>query len=353
MKTRKYIITLLVILVIAVAITLRLIANKRAFQQELNAVSEFTAVVPVKVDTVSERPVSSGFGVTGTFEALSTVSVVSETQGRIVATKAGIGQKVTAGQVLAEIEHKLQEIKLQTAKSNFEKAKKDESRFEVLAQNDAATTQQYEAARLARMNAESGYVAARKAYDDSFIRAPISGVITKREIDEGDYLMPAMPAFTIVRTDPMKFIVNLTAGEVSRISNGEEVGIRAEQFPGVEFRGKVHSVSIQADPSRRYRVEVLVPNNSNDIMPGMYGSAVFGMNYSVKNLVIPRSALTGSIKSPQTFVVTGDSVVLRTITAIPVNDRYLKVDSGLHPGDVIVTAGQINLVSGSKIRINP
>jgi multidrug efflux pump subunit AcrA (membrane-fusion protein) len=90
---------------------------------------------------------------------------------------------------------------------------------------------------------------------------------------------------------------------------------------------------------------------ASTIRPGMFGTGTFTLESDQKQLVIPRRAITGSILDPEVFVVNADSVFLKKIEAVSLNDRYVTVKKGLKEGDVIVVSGQINLVNGSKVSI--
>jgi hypothetical protein len=83
----------------------------------------------------------------------------------------------------------------------------------------------------------------------------------------------------------------------------------------------------------------------------MFGTGTFTLESDRKQLVIPRRAITGSIQAPEVFVVSSDSVFIRSIEAVPINDKLVTIKTGLMEGDVIVVSGQINLVNGSKISI--
>jgi len=83
----------------------------------------------------------------------------------------------------------------------------------------------------------------------------------------------------------------------------------------------------------------------------MFGTGIFRLESEKKQLVIPRRAITGSIQDPEVFVVSADSVILKSIEAVSMNDKYVTIKRGLLEGDVIVVSGQINLVNGSKVSI--
>lgn len=353
MKSKRRILTILIVVAIIVMIGIRLAANKRSFDKELKMVSEFNATIPVLVDTVQYRNFNSGFSVSGNFEPARELSIAAEISGKILAVNAETGKTVNAGEVLASTDNVLLKSQYELAGYTLEKAHKDLDRFEQLSKADAATTQQYESARQTFINAQSALTAAKEQYDNSFIKAPFDGIITKRYIEKGTYLQPGTNVFDMMEITTVKFIAKLSADETSSIQKGQTVKVNVDSYPGILYSGKVSGIVVKADASKRYDVEIDVVNRKDKLIkPGMFGTAIFEGHSGEQQLTIPRKAITGSIKNPEVFVVKGDSVTAKSIDAASINDKYIAVKQGLKAGDVIVVSGQINLVNGSKIKLN-
>ncbi len=352
MKSKR-IITTLIIAFIAIMIVLRLVANKQGFEEQLKTISEFNIIVPVDVDTAKYKQQTSDFSVYGSFQPFQEISVTSETQGKIVSVTAEVGDKVNAGKILAAVDDELLKSQFDLAKFDLERAEKDMQRFELLSKRDAATVQQYESAKQAFIYAKSAYSAASIQYENAFIKAPFNGIITKRYIENGSYLLPGAPVFDLVEINKVKFVTRLTSDEVENVKEGQPVDISVDAYPGIIFKGTINTIVVKADLSRCYEVGVLVMNRSDKFLkPGMSGKGLFAEHSDEKVLAIPRRAVTGSIKNPEVYIVKGDSVIRKGIKAVPLDDKYVEVREGLKAGDVVVVSGQINLVNGSKITLN-
>ena len=353
MKLKKYILSSAIIIGLVTAVAVRLYSNKNSFNEELKMVSESNTIIPVMTDTVKYAGIATELAVNGAFSPSHEISITAETQGKIITIRSGVGDKVVTGQVMASMDNEVSGSQLKLAKFNLEKAEKDMKRFEQLSHSDAATTQQYESARQSFEMAQSAFTSAKVENRYTYIKAPFNGIITKRYTDNGAYISPGTPVFDIVDIDRMKFIVKLTAGEAGKVHTGQHVMVNVETYPGVSFDGQVSAVIVKADLSKRYDVEIDVRNNAvKPIKPGMFGSAVFSANSLVKQLVIPRKAIDGSIRNPEIYLVKGDSVIIRKIVVASLDEKQVQVLEGLKVGDVIVTSGQISLVNGSKIKLN-
>ena len=353
MKTKRIITTAVIITILVVIAAFRLVSNKRSFDEQLKMVSEFNTVIPVITDTAKYEQQLNGISINGSFQASHEISITAETQGKIVSILAGIGDNVKTGQVLASVDNVLLASQLEMTKFNLEKAEKDMQRFETLSKADAISTQQYEAVKQVLVNAQFANTSAKVQYENSFIKVPFNGIITKRYIEKGSYLAPGMPVFDIVEINKLKFIANLTVDEFEKVKKGQTVNLSVDDYPGISYIGTVSSIVVKADLSKRYTADIEVENRTDKyIKPGMYGTAIFTNHSGNQILTIPRKAIAGSIKNPEVFVVKADSVILQSIEVEPINDKYVAVKKGLKAGDVIVISGQINLVNGSKIKIN-
>jgi membrane fusion protein, multidrug efflux system len=353
MKIRRRITSVIIIVVLVALVAFRLISNKRSFSNQLQMVSELNTTIPIFTDTVRYKQIKNGFSTNGTFTPFQEISIASEAQGKISTINAETGDNVKKGQVLATIDNEISASQLSLAKFNLDKAEKDLKRFEQLSQGDAATVQQYETVKQVFINADFAYTSAKVQNDNTFIKAPFNGFITKRYIEKGTFITPGAPVFDIVDIDKVKIIAKLTITEASKVIKGQNAEVTVNAYPGVNYTGIVSNIVIKADLSKRYDVEVDVINHSDNILkPGMYGTVLFESDSSAPVLVIPRRAIANSIMNPEVFLVKGDSVSTKSIVVEVIDDKYVVVKSGLSEGDVIVTSGQINLVNGSKIRVN-
>ncbi len=352
MKLRKLIISISVISGLLIVIAARLMSNKESFDKELEMISESNGSVPVIVDTVKTQSVHTEFSVDGIFSASKEVTITGELEGKIITVKTNEGDNVTAGQVLATLDNTIYKSQLELARYNLEKAEKDMERNEQLVKTDGVTMQQFEDAKKNLAEAKSNLVSAQKQYDDSFIKAPFSGVITKRYVEEGTYLSPGTAVFDMAKINKLKLVVMLTAEEASGIEKGQKVNVSVDTYQGTGIDGHVTAINVKADESGKYNIEIEVNNSpEKPIMPGMFGTALFQGISRTDALVISRRTIAGSIKNAEVFLVKGDSVISKRIEVEPLKGEDVLVTKGLKPGDIVVTSGQINLVEGSKVKV--
>ncbi len=178
MKRKSIAISIIVITILLIAGTARLISNKRYFNEQLQMVSGVNISVPVITDTVKSKAISDQFTENGTFQAFCEISMISETQGRVLEVNSETGDYVEAGQILGSIDNNALKSQVELAEYSLLKAEKDLHRFEELSKGDAVTLQQSESAMQNYLQARSAHIAAETQYRKSFFKAPFAGIVT-------------------------------------------------------------------------------------------------------------------------------------------------------------------------------
>ncbi|MFA5806219.1 MAG: efflux RND transporter periplasmic adaptor subunit [Melioribacteraceae bacterium] len=347
-------IAIIVIILIAVgAIGLKLYFNKKTMQENAEISGIVVTKFPVKVAEVRKENLNLSFSINGAFEPVRELSFVSETQGRVVNVLVETGDYVHEGQLIAQLDTELINNELALAEANYEKTLSELKRFEELARGNAVTTQQFEDIKIANKTAKTNLTSAKKQLKNSQIKAPFPGTINNRYIEKGSYLMPGMPIVQIVDVRRLKIIVNVSETDVLHITKGQEVVVNADLFQGEKYTGKVKSVSVKADETKNYTVEIELENNPvKQLKGGMNGTVTFNENEIKSALTIPRESITGSLKEPKIYIVENDSIAhLREIKIGKVVNNMVEILNGLTEGEKIVISGQINISDGSVVSI--
>jgi RND family efflux transporter MFP subunit len=131
----------------------------------------------------------------------------------------------------------------------------------------------------------------------------------------------------------------------------QSVEVAADIYTGKSFKGKVSNISVQADKSHNFKVQITIPNGKQEIMAGMYGSVSLNNAESITALAIPRKALIGSSKNPQVYVIRGGKSLLISFNAGTSDGEFIEVVNGLQSNDQIITKGQVNIQDKSNVKI--
>jgi RND family efflux transporter MFP subunit len=353
MKKPIYII-IAVVLIGGAAFTL--INNKKKNAEDTAIVAEKNSSVAVRIATVVTGKIDDTFIANGNFEPIQELTFSAEKSGKVISVLTKEGDYVHAGQTLVIVRSDVINVNAQTANSSYQNAAADYSRYENAYKTGGVTKQQLDQAKLAMVNAKAQLTQANINVGDTRIKAPISGFINKKYIEQGSILtgMPATALFDIVNVSKLKLKVTVNESQVAGLKLGNSVTIAASVFPDKSLTGKITFIASKADETLNFPIEIEVANNpNNDIKAGMYGTATFGANAAKQTEVktIPRTAFVGSVSSNQVFVVNNNVATLKKIVSGRIFGDKVEILDGLNDGEVVVTSGQINLSDSTKVNI--
>jgi RND family efflux transporter MFP subunit len=368
----------------------QLAAAAQAVQRSLPSVT----VVPVK-----GAPAEVEISLPGNIQAETETPVFARADGYLKRRTADIGDRVKAGQLLAEIDSpeldqqireaqaglkraqsalRQAEAALAQARANLGLAEVTAKRWQtlvakgVLSKQDGDEKQAVFAARTADVAAaEANVQAARENIAaseatwqrllelQSFrqVRAPFAGVITARNVDLGALVSAGSSSalremFRLARIDRLRVFVQVPQSEAPAIRPGLACAIEVEEYRGRRFPGKVTRTANALDAaSRTLLTEVQTPNPDGALLPGMYATVRFRLRRSDPPVLIPSGAFRNTEKGPVAAVL-GEGA---TVHIVPVKlgrdyGAQIEVMEGLRAGQKIITNLTDELREGVKVR---
>ena len=347
----KKIIIILVVFTLLALIIFRLSTNYKKVNASKD-VSTDLAYVSVNVSPVLKMSINDSLHLTGYMEAYSEIDIPAEAQGTIISLNAALGQEKSKGSIIATIDDKLKELAVQTATISVAKLKKDLERYNNLYKGGTATEQQLNDAQNLYDNAEIQLDQAEKQLSDATIKSPISGVITKKQVEEGEYINIGSPVVTIVDISRLRIKLNVSEANVYQLKLNDKATNTTDVYPGVTFEGNISFISSQGDDSHNYPVEIVIPNNlKHPLKSGTFANVLINLPVAAEALYIPRESLLGSITEASVYVAENKKAILKKIIVGKGNDKYIKVISGLKEGEEVIVNGQINLSENKAIKI--
>ena len=340
-----------IITFIVVGAVIALLLNNKA-KMEAKSENAKIEAYPVTVAQATKSRAERDLEMVGTITGNNDVAIVSEAQGRVTKVYAEVGDYESAGSPLIQLDDELKLAAFKTAEVNYQKTKKDYDRYQALLASRAVTDAQLENAKLAFQSAEAQYIVAEKEYDDTKITTPISGIVTSRAVDIGNYVNKNMVVAEVVDISKLKVKLNVAESDVFKLKVGDKVKISTDVYPGITFPGKIETISDKGDEAHTYPVEVTFMNSKeNPLKAGMFGKVAFNSVSKGEKLLIPRDALIGSIKNPQVFVIENGIAKIRDIVVGSTYNNNLEVLNGLKEGEKVVVNGQNNLADNYKVMV--
>jgi cobalt-zinc-cadmium efflux system membrane fusion protein len=286
-----------------------------------------------------------------------TARVYSPVNGRVIKISGEVGQTVKSGDILLQIDAP------DYAAAASDKVKADADLVHKQQSYDRAK-QLYEAQGIARRDLEAAEADwhqaeaealrakarlnnfAGKSTDGQFqLRAPLSGIITERQVNAGSEVRPdaATPLFTITDPQHLWVLIDLPEQQLAKVKVGQPVFIEVDAYPDEIFYGRVTVIAGALDPlTRRIQVRCYLNNPEHKLKPEMYARVTPDLD-SEKHLPrIPNTALFTQGVASFVFVEISPGVLQRRKVELALQDHeYSYVKQGLQAGERLVTSGAL------------
>jgi multidrug efflux pump subunit AcrA (membrane-fusion protein) len=195
---------------------------------------------------------------------------------------------------------------------------------------------------------------AQKSLDDTVIRAPISGHVAARQVSVGEYVSPSSKIITIVRANPIKLQLQISAMDTARLSAGLRVIAQIQSYGNREFEGKITALNPSLDPnSRSMMVESRFDNPKLDLRPGMFATARVVLPVTEQAIMVPRTSvlIDPTLDSAEVFVIQNDKARIRVIQVYDSQAATVRIRSGVSAGEVVATSKLQQLYDGAAVRL--
>lgn len=303
---------------------------------------------------------------------LTAVGSVSAVQGAVVSAElAGVvseinfenGAEAKKGEVLMKLDASQEEALLRSAEADAQLAKTDLERSRDLAIKKVVSGAEFDSAqsKFTRTNAVVDQM--RSSIAKKSLIAPFDGQLGIRQVNVGQMITAGQQVVGLTALDPVYVDFALPEQYLSKLAKGLEVTVRADAFPGRQFKGKLTAINSMVDPvTRNVSLQATLENSDHALHPGMFAKVEVGLAQTKKTIVIPGSAVSYAPYGDSVFVIekqkdpkTGkESEVLRQqfVRIGEARGDFVAVTQGLKPGETVVGTGVFKLRNGTAVTVN-
>jgi membrane fusion protein (multidrug efflux system) len=339
-----------------------------------------------RVEVVRPHVIDSDRAMTlpGTVRALEQAKIYPRITGYVRKWLVDIGDKVQAGQLLAEIDTPELDAQLAQARALLAQAqatvkqvtaqrdysKSNTQRYESLADQKLVSKAQVEQTQTQAQTDEASVLSAesnvaaqqanvrRLAETQAFSRvvAPFAGTITTRNIERGNLVTEAKATelYTIVAIDPVRVFVDVPQTVAANVRAGAEATLVVREYPGRKFPGKITRSAGALDPDlHTMTTEIQAPNPDGALLPGMYVQALLTFPVSHRVVEIPATALYSDAQGLRVAVVDAQQKLhFVPITIERDTGAALQVATGLTGDERVVKIAVPGLVEGDPLEVS-
>lgn len=297
----------------------------------------------------------------GTAAAVQGVTVSADLPGTVEKIHFASGQAVRAGDVLAELDTRLEQAQLTAVQARLELARVTFERMENLLRDRVISQAEFDRATADFRQSEAQLGEIRAVIARKTIRAPFSGVLGIRQVNLGQYLAAGEPLVTLQSLDPIYVNFGVPQQSAQHLPVGRSVRVTVEGA-GIELTGRVTALDALVDEAtRNIQVQATLPNPGGRLRPGMFVQAEVGIGASQQVIALPASAIAYAPYGDSVFVVTDITaedgrtyrgVRQQFVKLGPARGDQVAVLSGIEPGDEVVTSGVFKLRNGAAVQID-
>lgn len=300
----------------------------------------------VTVAKAEKRDVDQVNTFTATVEAEIVNNIAPQNAMRIKTIYVEVGDHVKKGQKLVDMD----DATLVQAKVQMENNKIEFERVDQLYSVGGTSKSDWDTKKLAYDISVTNY---DNLAENTTLTAPISGIVSARNYDNGDMYSTSKPICVVEQIHPVKMKVNISETLFSKIRKGMEVNITLDVYEEESFTGKITLIYPTIDPvTRTFPVEITIDNANERVRPGMF--ARVSLNHGVKNrVVIPDRAINKQTGAGDRYVYVIEDGVAR-YSKIELGrriDTEYEIISGVNDGEMVVVTGQTRLNNGSEVEI--
>jgi RND family efflux transporter MFP subunit len=370
----------LMLLIIGLAFgTMQLRANVR--QATANSQARHDFVPTVHVATVEASSDILTVSLPATTLAFESANIYARANGYIEKRQVDIGDHVKSGDLLAqitapELDHQISqnqatlqqnEAALQQTTASRDLANVTNTRDSDLVKKGWLTLQQGDTDRLTvqAQNAAVAVAQANIAAQQALIRvlqqqksyqrvvAPFDGIITQRNVDVGALVEAGTTfMFTLMQSDVIRTQVYVPQDAAFGVTQGVEAVVRVPEIPDHAFPGTVTRLADALAPgTRTLLTEIDVPNPDGLLRPGMYCTVELHIPRKTPSLIVPADAVVFNTDGLQVAVVENEAAHYQKITVARDLGTQVEVSAGVRAGDQVILRPMVQLVDGSKVRV--
>jgi RND family efflux transporter MFP subunit len=355
MTTKTSIIKKLAIIIVSIAIIVTIVAklksNKKIAQANVYQFNKEQSI-NIQVDTLKTTNIDNVFSYTGTFEPCKETKISAELQGKINTIYVDAGSIVNKGQILIQLDNSLLKLQLQAIEVQIEGLEADVNRYAILDKAEAIQGIQLEKALLGLKSAKIQRASIIEQIKKSTIKSPFTGIVTAKLSEEGAFAAPGVPLIQITDISKLKFTINVPEKTLHQFKTNQNYLLTADAYIDIPISSKAIMIGSKANAGNSFPVQFTIKNTIDlKIKSGMFGKVTFKREMKESGLLVPASALQGTEKQPQVFIVKNGRAHLQNFTISQKFENKVQVSKGLNEGDIIVTNGFINLFDGANVTV--
>ncbi len=295
----------------------------------------------------------------GNFVAKNGVEVNSQASGEVTAIHFKSGQNIHAGQLLIDIDDNIEQAVLKSTQAQLKLKKISYARQVDLYKRGVAAISSVDEALASLEQAKSNLEKTEAEIRHKHIIAPFAGKLGIRQINLGQYITPGKTSIvSLQELNPLYLEFYLPEHLYKKIHVGQLLKFNIEELPQRVFTAKIYAINAKVDTNtHNILVQAILPNDPVIFIPGMFAYITVIENKVHEGIIIPSTAISYSLYGNSVFLIEKANKGMLRVRRVFIQTgeqqgNFTVVTKGLHPGEMIVSIGELKLHSGTVVTIN-
>ena len=306
--------------------------------------------MPVEVAVARTDTVVDAILATGQVEAMQSIELRPDIEGRIAQILVREGAYVAQGAPLFKVDDA--ELKAQVARAEADRdlARQSLARTRDLLAQKASSQSELERAEATARSNEAQLELLKVRLERTLVRAPFAGVVGQRFVSLGDYVTTDTRLVSLQTVSPQRASFQVPERYADQLKVGQQVTFQVAALRGREFTGRVDFVDpVVQLPSRTIMVKAVVPNPRRELQAGMFIEARLATAVRPSAVVIPEDAVVALQESTYVWVVSQGKATRRQVDLGVRTPGFVEARSGVEPAEQVVVGGQERLGEGAPV----
>ncbi len=327
----------------------QLLASAKSFAQPPESVAS---------TVVREEKWQTTLTAIGSIAAVQGVTLTPELAGTVTEVAFDAGAVVRQGDLLVRLDTSSEEAQLRALEAQVELARVNLERERTLRSQQMISQSELDTAEATLKQNRANADAIKATIEKKTIRAPFAGRLGIRLVNLGQYLDAGKPIVSLQSLSPVFADFSLPQQELARLKTGMQVRLRTDAYPDRAFEGRLTTINPDLDATNRsVGLQATLDNQDQSLRPGMFVQVEVLLPEEKNELVIPVTAVLSAPFGDSVYVI--ESKTADGKAALEVRQQFVRtgrtrgdfitVESGLKPGEHVVTAGLFKLRNGMAV----
>jgi membrane fusion protein, multidrug efflux system len=300
--------------------------------------------MPVEAAAARADTVVDAILATGQIEALQSIELRPDVEGRLVQILVREGSRVKQGTPLFKIDDAELSAQVDQLEAERDLARQSLTRTRDLLSQKASSQAELERAEATMRSTEAQLQRLKVRLNRTLVRAPFAGVMGQRMVSLGDYVTTDTRLAALQTVSPQRASFQVPERYAEQLKPGQLVSFRVASLPGREFSGIVQL------PARTIMVKARVPNPRGELQAGMFIEARLATAIRPSAVVIPEDAVLPLQGSNFVWVVADGKATRRQVELGVRTPGFVEIKSGVENREQVVVGGQERLAEGAPVQ---